>query len=40
MEGAQKVLLTREDEINFNEHVVLVDTHGLYPLLVHEVAKN
>jgi len=38
--GAIPVLLTPIVRRNFNEYGVLMDTHGLYPLIVYEVGKT
>jgi lysophospholipase L1-like esterase len=37
---ATPILITPVARRNFNEHGVLVDTHGLYPLVVHQVAEK
>lgn len=37
---ATPVLMTPVARRNFNEHGVLVDTHGLYPLVVHQVSEK
>ncbi len=38
--GATPVLLTPVVRRNFNEYGVLTDTHGLYPLIIHEVGRD
>jgi len=38
--GATPILLTSVVVRNFNEHGVLIDTHGLYPLVVRHIAKE
>lgn len=38
--GARPVLLTSIVRRSFNEHDVLVDTHGLYPVVAREVANS
>jgi lysophospholipase L1-like esterase len=38
--GAIPILLTPIVRRNFNEYGVLTDTHGLYPLIVHDVGKE
>jgi len=38
--GAMPVLFTSVARRNFNEDGVLVDTHGLYPLMVHQLANE
>ncbi|MCL4114467.1 UNVERIFIED_CONTAM: hypothetical protein GTU68_038076 [Idotea baltica] len=38
--GATPILLTSIAVRNFNEYGVLIDTHGLYPLVVRQVAKE
>jgi len=38
--GAHPVLLSSIVRRSFNDHGVLVDTHGLYPIVVREVAKS
>lgn len=38
--GATPVLLTSIVRRNFNEFGVMIDTHGLYPLIVRQVAKE
>lgn len=37
---ATPILITPVARRNFNEHGVLVDTHGLYPLVVHQVSEK
>ena len=37
---ATPILITPVARRNFNEHGVLVDTHGLYPLVIHQVSEK
>ncbi len=38
--GAIPILLTPIVRRNFNEYGTLIDTHGLYPLIVHDVGRQ